>query len=91
MHGLTGGSISIDLYFCQKFHSLFPGRCLHLDSSEVAKVVLEDENEEARDNIPDQVSQGNGLALLHAQLVILTGPLNSPVFKRVYLSSVQGV
>lgn len=91
LHCLAGGSISIDLNLSQKLHSLFTGWCLHLESSEVTEVVLKNEDEEAWDNIPNQVSQGHSLALMHAQLVILTRPLNRPIIKLVYLASMQSV
>ena len=62
---------------------------MHFEPSKVAKVVLEYEEKQTRQYIPDQIGHWHGSAFTYAELVVFARALDSPVFETIDLAPVQ--
>ena len=68
-------TVSVYLNLCKQLHSFFPCRGNDFQPSKVAKIVFQDEDEEARDYISYQIGHCYGLRLVDSELVVLTRTL----------------
>ena len=89
LDGLVLSFVSVDLNLGKQFHGLFARWGLHFEPSKVAEVVLEYEEEQTRQYVPDQIRQWHGSAFTDAELVVFARALDSPVFETVNLTPVQ--
>jgi len=87
LHDLARGAVRIYLYLREQLHGLLASRGLHLETGEVAEVVFEEEEDEARDDVSDEVVRFDAFCLADLKQALLAVSLHCPVLQLLCFGS----